>query len=92
MYDSESTSLKSTREYHIYFSVNFDCYCQYFILERGVTAGPYQLPILKFYLDLLIHSFPMRPFSTHLKHQKTLLVSDVFRGLRKDALEVNGLI
>ena len=26
------------------------------------------------------YSFPMHPFSTYLKHQKTLRFSDVFRG------------
>ena len=33
----------------------------------------------------------MHPFSTPLKHQKTVWFSDVFRGLKKGALETNGL-
>ena len=36
------------------------------------------------------HSFPMRPFFTLWKHQKTLQFSDVFRGWRKGALRTNG--
>ena len=39
----------------------------------------------------LIHSFPMHPFSTPRKHQKTLRFFDVYRGLRKGALGTNGL-
>ena len=31
-------------------------------------------------LKLLTHLFPMNPFSTTWKHQKTLQFSDVFRG------------
>ena len=30
--------------------------------------------------SLLIHSFPVRSFSTHWKHQKTVRFSDVFKG------------
>ena len=41
---------------------------------------------------ILTHLFPMHPFSTPWKHQKTLRFSDVFWGLRKGALETNGLI
>ena len=40
---------------------------------------------------LLTHSFPMHPFSTPWKHQKTLRFSDVLRRQRKDALGTNGL-
>ena len=39
----------------------------------------------------LTHLFPMHPFSTAWKHQKTLRFSDVFRGQRKSALGTNGL-
>ena len=39
----------------------------------------------------LTHSFPVHPFSTLWKHQKTLRFSDVFRGYRKGALGTNGL-
>ena len=42
-------------------------------------------------LYTLTHSFPMHPFSTPWKHQKTLRFSDVFRGQRKGALGTNGL-
>ena len=40
----------------------------------------------------LTHSFPMHPFSTHWKHQKTMRFSYVFMGWRKGALGRNGLI
>ena len=40
---------------------------------------------------VLTHSFPMHPFSTSWKHQKTLRFPDVFRGQRKSILESNGL-
>ena len=40
----------------------------------------------------LTHSFPMLPFSTPWKHQKTFLFSDVFRGYRKAASGTNGLM
>ena len=36
--------------------------------------------------------FPMHPFLTPWKHQKTVRFSDVFRGYRKDALGTNRLI
>ena len=36
--------------------------------------------------------FPMHPFTTPLKHHKTVLFSDVFRESRKGALGTNGLI
>ena len=39
----------------------------------------------------LTHSFPMHPFSTPWKHQKTLRFSDVFRGQKKCAFGTNGL-
>ena len=39
----------------------------------------------------LTHSFPVHPFSTPWKHQKTLRFSDVFRGQRKGALRTIGL-
>ena len=42
--------------------------------------------------DWLSHSFPMHPSSTPLKHEKTLRISDVFRGHRKGALGTNGII
>ena len=34
-------------------------------------------------LRLLTHSFPMHPFSTLWKHQKTVRFSDIFRGVEK---------
>ena len=39
----------------------------------------------------LIHSFPVHPFPTPSKYQKTLRFSDVFTGKRKGALGTNGL-
>ena len=39
----------------------------------------------------LTHLFPMHPFSTICKLQKTLQLSDIFSGCRKDALRSNGL-
>ena len=33
-----------------------------------------------FHIVSLIHSFPMNPFSTHWKHQKTVRFSDFFSG------------
>ena len=39
----------------------------------------------------LTHSFPMHPFSTPWKQQKTVRFSDIFRGQRKGALGANGL-
>ena len=41
---------------------------------------------------LLTHSFPMHPFSTLWKHEKTLPFSDVFRVYKKGALGKNGPI
>ena len=40
---------------------------------------------------LLIHLFPMHPFSTPWKHQKIARFFDVFRGWRKGVLGTNGL-
>ena len=40
----------------------------------------------------LTHLFPMDPFSTNSKHQKTLRFPDVFRGWRKGALGMIELI
>ena len=40
---------------------------------------------------LLTHSFPMHPFSTSRKHQKTVRFFDVFKGKWKGALGTNGL-
>ena len=40
----------------------------------------------------LTHLFPMYPFSTPWKHQKTVRFSDVFRGKRRGTLETNGLM
>ena len=42
-------------------------------------------------MTTLTHSFPMHPFSTPWKHQKTVRFSDVFREQRKGALGANGL-
>ena len=39
----------------------------------------------------ITHSYPMHPFSTPWKHQKTLRFSDNFRSQRKSALGMNGL-
>ena len=39
----------------------------------------------------LTRLFPMHPFSTPWKHQKTLQFSDVFMGYRKGASGANGL-
>ena len=43
-------------------------------------------------IKCLTHSFPMHHFSTPCKHQKTLWLSDVFRGQRNGVLGTNGLI
>ena len=40
----------------------------------------------------LTYLFPMHPFSTSWKHQKTVMFSNLFRGWRKGALGKNGLI
>ena len=42
-------------------------------------------------MTTLTHSFPMHPFSTPWKHEKTVRFSDVFREQRKGALGTNGL-
>ena len=42
-------------------------------------------------MAILAHLFPMHPLFTSRKHQKTLRVSDVFRGQRKGTLGTNGL-
>ena len=47
---------------------------------------------VSFNVLMLIHLFPMHPFSILWKRQKTLRFFDVFRILRKDALGTNGLI
>ena len=47
------------------------------------------------FISKITHSFSKHPFSTPLKHQKTVSFPDVFRGWRKSALEilvVKGLI
>ena len=41
--------------------------------------------------SFLTHSFPIHPFSSTWKHQKTLRFFDVFRGWGKGALGPNGL-
>ena len=41
--------------------------------------------------NILIHLFPMHPFSSTSKNMKTLWYSDVFRGQRKGTLETDGL-
>ena len=51
---------------------------------------------MDYYVELflkipLTHSFPMHPFPTPWKHQKTLWFTDVFRGWRKCALGTNSL-
>ena len=43
-------------------------------------------------ISFLTHSFPMHPFSTPCKHQKTVRFSDVFKGQRKSALGTNALM
>ena len=40
----------------------------------------------------LTHLFPMQPFSTLWKHQKTVRFTDAFGGQRKAALGTNRLI
>ena len=45
-----------------------------------------------YFLVVLTRLFPMHPFSTPWKHQKTVRFSDIFRGWRKGALRTNGLI
>ena len=45
-----------------------------------------------FSIPPLTHLFPMQPFSTSWKHQKTLRCFYVFRGQRKGAFETYGLI
>ena len=40
----------------------------------------------------LTHFFPLHPFSTSCKHQKTVRFSGVISGYRKDSLGTNGLI
>ena len=42
--------------------------------EEGVYSG------VNITVTLLTHSFPMHPFSTPLRYQKTLRFSDVFMG------------
>ena len=41
--------------------------------------------------SILNHLFPMHPFSTFWKHQKTVSFSHVFGGKRKGTLGTNGL-
>ena len=43
-------------------------------------------------MERLTYLFPMHPFSSPWKPQKTLRSSDIFRGKRKGALGTNGLI
>ena len=45
----------------------------------------------KIFQPMLTHLFPMHPFSTRWKHQKTVRFSDVFRGQRRGALGTNAL-
>ena len=45
-----------------------------------------------YFLVVLTRLFPMHPFSTPWKHQKTVRFSDIFRGWKKGALKTNGLI
>ena len=49
------------------------------------------VPLQNSKFNKLTHSFPMHPFSTPLKHRKTVRFSDVSKGKRKGALGTNGL-
>ena len=50
-----------------------------------------QILIFPKHTYLLTHSFPIHSFSTPWKHQKTIRLSDVFRGEKMGALGTNGL-
>ena len=64
----------------------------FYMMETLVIKGLiHLLPISPWRLGFLTHSFPMHPFSTPWKNQKTLRFFDVFRGRRKGALGMNGL-
>ena len=47
---------------------------------------------MRMYNIVLTHLFSIHPFSTPRKHQKTVRLSDVLRGLREGALGTNALI
>ena len=47
---------------------------------------------MRMYNIVLTHLFPIHPFSAPRKHQKTVRLSDVLRGLREGALGTNALI
>ena len=84
-----------------------DVTVKFFITKNKITSKIFFIrPILILYLPIssdfqacpctndtiLTHLFPMHPFSTLWKHQKTLRFSDAFKGQRKGALGTNGPI
>ena len=71
---------------HYYLLINNPC-----IMFFGFTHI-YLIIITYLSNNNLTHSFPMHPFCTPWKHQKTFRFSDVFRGYRKGALGTNKLI
>ena len=56
------------------FSDTYRCSSLVFKVLHGRLKVSFMMP------GLLTHSFPMHPFSTPWKHQKTIRFSDVFKG------------
>ena len=57
--------------------------------SRQMPAGN---GLFRIFFAGLTHKFPMHPFSTHWKLQKSIRFSEVFKGLRKSALATNDLM
>ena len=79
----------------------FHASSQFKLLHKYFSSGNiqccliYKNPRSSFSVNItsncITHLFPMHPFSTPWKPQKTVRFSDVFREQRKRALETNGL-
>ena len=94
-----SQSLIKKEKINLYFLIKFLwvcpihemlCWCLVFLTHLRHCL------VLQFwkrneFCNILTHSFPMHPFSTPWKHQKTIRFSDVFWGLRKGTLGTNRL-
>ena len=86
-------------EHHFLRTPPDGCFCQQLRLSRWRHCILNIVAIRKINLRdrlkvsplILTHPFPMHPFSTPRKHEKTVRCSNVFKGQRKGALRTNGL-
>ena len=93
MTDDSETKRKNQSFFYLYLDKNPNKYTnplsRYY---RSIEQLCIVKNVLLFHSKIILtRTFPMYPFSTHWKHQKTLPFSDVFMGWRKGALGTNGL-